>query len=101
MSRVKSSSRRAMVDLTDRKPLPRDAGSHLDRDAVSVPPHYGRMWSRFLHWYYHGPDHPAKLRIFRLLERLTGDRRIVSPTKIGFVLALDRADLLQRTIFVE
>jgi FkbM family methyltransferase len=59
------------------------------------------MWSGFLHGYYQAPDHPAKLRLLRALERLTGSRRIVAPTKWGFVMALDHHDSVQRTIFAE
>lgn len=51
--------------------------------------------------YYLAPDHPAKLRLLRVLERLTGSRRIVAPTKWGFVMALDRSDFVQRSIFAE
>lgn len=36
-----------------------------------------------------------------MLERLTGNRRIIAPTKWGFVMAVDRSDVLQRTIFAE
>jgi len=36
-----------------------------------------------------------------MLERLTGNRRIVAPTKRGFVMALDRSDFVQQTIFAE
>ena len=35
------------------------------------------------------------------MERLTGNRRIVAPTKWGFQMALDRIDLVQGTIFAE
>jgi FkbM family methyltransferase len=59
------------------------------------------MWSGFLHGYYRAPDHPAKLRLLRVLERLTGSRRIVAPTRWGFVMALDHHDFVQRTIFAE
>jgi FkbM family methyltransferase len=62
---------------------------------------YGRAWSGFLHGYYQAPDHPAKLRLLRALERLTGSRRIVASTKWGFVMALDHHDFVQRTIFWE
>jgi FkbM family methyltransferase len=69
---------------------------------VQLPPlAYGRLWSGFLRGYYLAFDHPAKLRLLRVLERLTGSRRIVAPTKWGFVMALDRSDLVQRTIFAE
>ena len=59
------------------------------------------LWSRLLFAYYRASDHPAKLRMLRLLERVTGNRRIVVPTKCGFVMALDRSDFVQRTIFAE
>jgi FkbM family methyltransferase len=57
------------------------------------------MWSGFLHRYYQAPDHPAKLRLLGMLERLTGSRRIISPTKWGFIMALDHHDFVQQTIF--
>lgn len=63
--------------------------------------HFGRVWSRFLFRYHHFPDHPAKLRILGILERLTGSRRIIAPTVLGFDMALDRTDFVQRTIFTE
>src|SRR5438105_5298964 len=60
---------------------------------------YSRWWSRFLYDYHQARDHPARLRILRLLERCTGNRRIIAPVKGGFVMALDAADIVQRTIF--
>src|SRR5262245_49340646 len=70
--------------------------------AIPLPPRaYSRAWSNVLRRYYHGPDHPAKLRLLRVLERLTGNRRIVAPTKWGFVMALDHYDFVQHTIFSE
>jgi FkbM family methyltransferase len=69
---------------------------------IQLPPvAYNQAWSSFLHGYYRGADHPAKLRLLRVLERVTGNRRIVAPTKWGFVMALDHADYLQQTIFWE
>ena len=69
------------------------------RDVQLPPFSFGRRWSRFLHAYYNAPDHPAKLRIIGLLERLTGNRRVVVPTRWGFEMAVDKRDFVQRTIF--
>jgi FkbM family methyltransferase len=77
------------------------ASKSLGRQAQLPPSCYGSIWSRFLYAYYHAPDHPAKLRILRLLERCTGNRRIIAPTRFGFFMALDRTDFVQRTIFTE
>jgi FkbM family methyltransferase len=72
-------------------------GRHTQLPAVC----YSSIWSRFLYAYYHAGDHPAKLRVLRLLEQCTGNCRIIAPTRLGFVMALDRADFVQRTIFTE
>jgi FkbM family methyltransferase len=70
--------------------------------AIQLPPTaYGRAWSDLLRRYYFGPDHPAKLRLFRMLQRLTGNRRIVTPTRWGFLMALDHCDFVQQTIFAQ
>src|SRR5262245_22005547 len=76
-------------------------GGKLTRGVQLPALAYGRRWSGLLRSYYHAPDHPAKLRLITLLERVTGNRRIVAPTKWGFLMALDRSDFVQRTIFAE
>jgi FkbM family methyltransferase len=73
----------------------------MTREVQLPAAHYSRAWSRFLCAYYKAADHPAKLRLIAALERLSGNRRIVAPTKWGFVMAVDRADWVQRTIFSE
>ena len=60
---------------------------------------YGRRWSKFLHAYYRAGDHPAKLRLLRLMESLSGDRRIIARVAGGFLMAIDKSDFVQSTIF--
>jgi FkbM family methyltransferase len=62
---------------------------------------YNRALSAWLAAYYAGPDHPMKLRLLRSFERLIGRRRILRPTKAGFLMALDQQELIQRRIFYE
>jgi FkbM family methyltransferase len=66
-----------------------------------APISYGRYWSQLLYRYYRAPDHPAKLRLLRYLEHLSGDRRIVCPTRYGFSMALDKTDFVQRHILYD
>jgi FkbM family methyltransferase len=75
----------------------------LSRNRLTqLPPTcYGRRWSSWLYAYYRAGDHRGKLRVLRVLENVSGNHRIITPTKLGFVMALDRADFVQRTIFSE
>jgi FkbM family methyltransferase len=52
-----------------------------------------------LHWYYHLPNHPGKLRIYYWLRSLPGLRHAVSNTSFG-ILKLDILDYVQHEIFL-
>jgi FkbM family methyltransferase len=62
---------------------------------------YHPLISEFLCRYYRWIDHPSKLRILRYLEMLLGERRIVATTIYGFLMAVDKNDLIQRHILYE
>jgi FkbM family methyltransferase len=53
--------------------------------------------SAIMRSWYLGPDHPAKLRLIRLVENMAR-RRVVSTLRPGFKMALDKEDLIQRTL---
>jgi FkbM family methyltransferase len=61
-----------------------------------------RIHNRFLNFLllslYRSPDFPARLRIFTNLERLFGSKRICARSKYGFFMAVDREDIVQRSV---
>lgn len=56
------------------------------------------MISKLLVAYLRAPDHPAKLRIFGMIQTLLGHKRLIARTVHEFRMALDQADLIQRCI---
>ena len=72
-----------------------------ERDTQLPAQAYSGLWSKILVRYYRAPDHPAKLRVLRYLKVLSGNRRIITDTKHGFLMALDDMDLIQRIILFE
>ena len=62
---------------------------------------YPRPLSRLLAAYYRAPDHPAKLRILRWIEKALGERRIITRTQYGFEMAVDKADYIQRHLLYD
>jgi len=62
---------------------------------------YHPVVSSFLYNYYRWINHPSKLRILRYLETLLGDLRITAKTIYGFSMAVDKSDLIQRTILYD
>lgn len=60
---------------------------------------YSKLLGDSLSAYYRAPDHPAKLRILRWIESALGPKRIVRKTDYGFLMALDKADMIQGSLF--
>lgn len=65
------------------------------------PDTYGWNVSRLLVAHYRGPNHPFKLRILNLIEKLLGPKRLIASTDYGFSFSIDQADLIQRHVLYD
>lgn len=59
---------------------------------------YGKVLNKLLVKYHLAPNHPFKLRIIRILEKLIGVKRLIVDTKFNFRFSVDKVDLIQRSI---
>jgi FkbM family methyltransferase len=62
---------------------------------------YSPLVSKILLFFYKNVEFPFRLRILSIVERLLGNKRIITKTQFGFEIGIDRADLIQRTIFYD
>lgn len=70
----------------------------MKRETQLPPIAYSGLSNRLLLALYHSPEFPTRLRILTNLERLLGSKRLQATTCYGFRMAVDRVDLLQRSV---
>lgn len=70
----------------------------MKRNSQLPPLAYGRRLNGLLLALYRCRDFPTRLRLLTGLERLSGLRRFQARTRYGFVMAVDREDLIQRSV---
>lgn len=75
--------------------------TQLKRQTQLPPLAYGRFLNRLLLGLYRSGEFPTRLRLLTGLERLSGTRRLQAQTRYGFVMAVDREDLIQRSVLNE
>jgi FkbM family methyltransferase len=70
----------------------------MKRKTQLPPLAYGQFLNRMLLGLYRSSDFPTRLRLLTSLERFSGSRRLQARTRYGFVMAVDREDLIQRSV---
>ena len=70
----------------------------MKRKTQLPPLAYGQFLNSVLLGLYRSSDFPTRLRLLTNLERFSGSRRLQARTRYGFVMAVDREDLIQRSV---
>lgn len=72
-----------------------------DRKHQLPPQTYSKQVSTLFDKLYKCTDFPSKLRLLGILERIWGNKRIITKTQYGFIFAVDKADLIQNKVFYQ
>lgn len=73
----------------------------MKRNIQLSPNAYGSFTNQLLLSLYRCRDFPTRLRILNTLEQILGPKRFQAQSSYGFVMAVDREDLIQRTVLDE